>query len=53
MPFVSLKPLEMELHDKDEVVTFLSLNIFGKYVQGKRISGEDDSIIRTRNIKEG
>ncbi len=48
MLFVSSKPLEMELHDKDEVVTFLSLNIFEKYVQGKLISGEDDSVIGTK-----
>jgi hypothetical protein len=36
------------LHDKDGVVTFLSLNIFEKYIQGKLISGEDDSIIETK-----
>lgn len=48
MLFVSSKPLEMELHDKDEVVTFLSLNVFEKYVQGKLISGEDDSVIGTK-----
>ena len=48
MLFVSSKPLEMELHDKDEVVTFLSLNTFEKYVQGKLISGEDDSVIGTK-----
>lgn len=48
MLFVSSKPLEMELHDKDEVVTFLSLSIFEKYVQGKLISSEDDSIIGTK-----
>lgn len=48
MLFVSSKPLEMELHDKDGVVTFLSLNIFEKYIQGKLISGEDDSIIETK-----
>lgn len=47
MLFVSSKPIEMELQDDEKVVTFLSLNIFEKYVTGKLISGEDDSIINT------
>lgn len=46
MLFVSSKPIEMELQDEDGVVTFLSLNIFEKYVEGKLISGEDDSVVR-------
>ena len=39
MLFVSSKPIEMELQDDEKVVTFLSLNIFEKYVTGKLISG--------------
>lgn len=45
MLFVSSKPTELELQD-DGIVTFLSLNIFEKYIKGKLISGEDDSIVR-------
>lgn len=46
MLFLSSKPIEMELQDKDEVVTFLPLSIFEKYIEGKLISGEDDSVVR-------
>lgn len=45
MLFLASKPIEIELQDKDEIVTFLSLNIFEKYIQGK-FSGEDDSLVR-------
>lgn len=46
MLFLTSKPIEMELQDDDGVVTCLSLNIFEKYIKGKLISGEDDSIVR-------
>lgn len=44
--FLSSKPIEMEFQDKDGVVTFLSLGIFEKYIQGNLISGETDEIMR-------
>lgn len=44
--FVSSKPLEIEFQDDDKVVTFLSLDIFDKYLEGKLISDEDDSVVR-------
>lgn len=50
MLFISSKPIEIELQDKDEVVTFLSLNIFEKYITGNLISGEDDSIVRPAKV---
>ena len=43
--FLSSKPIELEIQDKDGVVTFLSLGIFEKYIEGKLIN-EDDSIVR-------
>ena len=43
--FLSSKPIELELQDTDGIVTFLSLNIFEKYIEGKLIN-EDDSIAR-------
>lgn len=43
--FLSSKPIELEIQDTDGVVTFLSLNIFEKYIEGKLIN-EDDSIVR-------
>jgi len=46
MLFLTSKPVEMELQDDDGVVTRLSLNILEKYIKGKLISGEDDSIVR-------
>lgn len=46
MLFLSSKPIEMELQDDDGVVTFLSLGIFEKYIEGKLISGETDEIMR-------
>lgn len=46
MLFLSSKPIEMEFQDDDGVVTFLSLGIFEKYIEGKLISGETDEIMR-------
>lgn len=46
MLFLSSKPIEMEFQDSDGVVTFLSLGIFEKYIEGKLISGETDEIMR-------
>lgn len=43
--FLSSKPIELEIQDADGVVTFLSLGIFEKYIEGKLIT-EDDSIVR-------
>lgn len=43
--FLSSKPIELEIQDTDGVVTFLSLGIFEKYIEGKLIT-EDDSIVR-------
>jgi hypothetical protein len=44
--FLSSKPLEIEFQDKDGVVTFVSLNIFEKYITGNLINDEDDSVAR-------
>jgi len=44
--FISSKPLEVELQDLDKVTTFLSLNIFDKYLEGKLISPDDESVVR-------
>lgn len=43
--FLSSKPIELEIQDTDGVVTFLSLGIFEKYIEGKLIN-EDNSIVR-------
>lgn len=43
--FLSSKPIELEIQDTDGIVTFLSLGIFEKYIEGKLIN-EDDSIVR-------
>ena len=43
--FLSSKPIELELQDNDGIVTFLSLNIFEKYITGNLIN-EDNSIAR-------
>ena len=48
--FISSKPIELELQDKDKVVTFLSLGIFDKYIAGKLISDKDDSVVRPVKI---
>lgn len=44
--FVSSKPLDIEFQDEDGIVTFLCLSNFEKYLEGKLISDEDDSIVR-------
>ena len=46
MLFLSSKPIEMELQDKDGIVTFLSLGIFEKYITGNLIDGETDEVMR-------
>lgn len=46
MLFLSSKPIEMEFQDKQGVVTFLSLGIFEKYIEGKLISEETDEVMR-------
>ena len=47
--FISSKPIEMELTDSDGVVTMLSLGIFEKYIEGKLINGDDDTVIKTHH----
>jgi len=44
--FVSSKPLEVDFRDQDKVTTFLSLNVFDKYLEGKLEDSEDGSIVR-------
>ncbi|MFQ7521930.1 MAG: hypothetical protein ACLRLW_01740 [Terrisporobacter sp.] len=46
MLFISSKPIEMEFQDDDEVVTFLSLNLFEKYLDGNLISEDGSSVVR-------
>ena len=46
MLFISSKPIEMEFQDADGVVTFLSLGIFEKYLNGNLISEDGMSIVR-------
>jgi len=48
--FVSSKPLEIEFQDDDGVVSFPCLSIFDKYLEGKLIVDEDDSIMRPTHI---
>lgn len=47
--FISSKPLELEIQDEDGVVTFLSLNVFGKYLDGNLIS-ENGEVVRPIHI---
>ena len=47
--FISSKPLELDIQDEDGVVTFLSLNVFGKYLDGKLV-GENDEVVRPIHI---
>jgi len=47
MLFLSSKPIEMELRDKDGIVTCLALGIFEKYITGKLIDGETDEVVRS------
>jgi hypothetical protein len=44
--FITSKPLEIELQDKDNIVTFLSLETFESYINGKYESEDGKSIIR-------
>lgn len=48
--FVTSKPIEIEIQDDEGVVTFLSLNIFDKYLEGKLINGDDDRIVRPMRL---
>lgn len=48
--FVSSKPLEIEFQDEDGVVSFLCLNIFDKYLEGRLINCQDKSIVRPTHI---
>lgn len=50
MLFLSSKPIEMEFQDKDGIVTFLSLGIFERYIEGKLVSGETDEVMRPVKI---
>lgn len=47
--FISSKPLELDIQDEDGVVTFLSLNVFGKYLDGKLV-GDNDEVVRPIHI---
>ena len=44
--FISSKPLEIEFIDKDGVVAFPCLSILDKYLEGKLISENGDSVVR-------
>lgn len=44
--FLSSKPIEISFQDRDGIVTFLCLDIFEKYLDGKLISDEDESVVR-------
>ena len=48
--FVSSKPLEIELQDKDGIVTFLSLNNLEGFIKGKLISEDGSTTIRPEVI---
>jgi hypothetical protein len=43
--FISSKPLEIELKDKDDIVTFLSLEMFDAYINGRYESEDGTRII--------
>lgn len=43
--FVSSKPLEIEFQDDDRVVTFLSVENFDRYIEGK-LEYEDGGVLR-------
>ncbi|MFY9472745.1 MAG: hypothetical protein WBI37_06325 [Tepidanaerobacteraceae bacterium] len=38
--------MKLEIQDNDGIFTFLSLGIFDKYLEGKLINDEDDSVVR-------
>jgi hypothetical protein len=44
--FVTSKPLEIELQDKDGIVTFIGLESFENYLDGKFISEDGDEVVR-------
>ena len=44
--FLSSKPLDLDLQDKDEVVPFLSFGIFDQYVKGKLENTEEGRFMR-------
>lgn len=48
--FVSSKPLEIEIQDKDGIVTFLSLNCFEQYLHGKILDEKGEKVIRPIHI---
>jgi hypothetical protein len=48
--FVSSKPLEIEFQDSDEIVTFLCLSIFDKYIDGKLLPETGDLPMRPIHI---
>lgn len=48
--FVSSKPLDIEFQDDDGVVSFPCLSIFDKYLEGKLIVDENDSIMRPTHV---
>lgn len=48
--FISSKPLDIEFQDDDGIVSFPCLSIFDKYLEGKLIVDENDSIMRPTHI---
>ena len=48
--FVSSKPIEIDLQDKDGIVSFLCLSIFDKYLEGKLISEDGSGVVRPIHV---
>ena len=46
MLFVSSKPLEIEVQDSDQIVSFVPLAIFKDYLDSKLISEDGSTVIR-------
>lgn len=44
--FITSKPLEIELQEEDDIVTFLSLEMFDAYIKGRYESEDGERIIR-------
>ncbi|MBE5102224.1 hypothetical protein [Priestia aryabhattai] len=44
--FITSKPLEIELQDKDDIVTFVSLEMFDSYINGRYESEDGEKTIR-------
>ncbi|PFE14043.1 hypothetical protein [Bacillus cereus] len=44
--FITSKPLEIELQDEDDVVTFISLEMFDSYINGRYELEDGEKIIR-------